>query len=398
LFEPVEAETEELTASIGRVLAEDIGAPHDIPTFKRSSMDGYAVKARNTFGATESLPALLTVVGEIAMGDTPSFELKPGQTAKIWTGGMLPDGADAVVMIEHSHALDSETVELAKAVSPLENVIQPGDDIKSGVALLRRGMMLRPQDVGLLAGLGIGEVPVYRRLKAAVISSGDELIGLRDPLTPGKVRDMNTYTIGARLSAMGVEPLYMGVVRDNYEALHDALDKALASCDLVLLSGGSSMGARDYTVQVFESFPGAQILVHGVAIKPGKPTILGKKGNQALWGLPGHAVSAMIIFSVLVEPLIHRLSGRVDSGTHAITVKASLERNLESATGQEDYIRVKLIRTGNGLKARPVLGKSGLISTMVEADGLVRIPMEAEGLYQGDEVEVIPFEREYGGH
>ena len=398
MFEPVETEIADLTAANGRVLAEDLGAPHDIPTFPRSSMDGYAVKARDTFGATENLPALLTVVGEIAMGDTPVVELKPGQTVKIWTGGMLPEGADAVVMIEHSHALDSETVELAKAVSPLENVIQPGDDIKSGVALLRRGMTLRPQDIGLLAGLGIAEVPVYRRLKAAVISSGDELISLGDPVTPGKVRDINTYTIGARLSALGVEPVYMGVVRDQYEALREAVDKALASCDLVLLSGGSSMGARDYTVKVFESFPGAQILVHGVAIKPGKPTIIGKKGNQALWGLPGHAVSAMVIFSILVEPLINRLSGRIDSKTHLITVKAALERNLESAPGQEDYIRVKLIRTENGLKARPVLGKSGLISTMVEADGLIRIPIEAEGLYQEDEVEVIPFEREYGGH
>ncbi len=397
-FQPVESEIANLAESAGRVLAEDLAAPHDIPTFARSSMDGYAVQARDTFGATENLPALLTVVGEAPMGVAPSFAIKPGRTARIWTGGMLPQGADAVVMIEHAHPLDSETVELARAVSPLENVIQPGDDIKAGTILLRRGMTLRPQDVGLLAGLGIGRVPVYRRLKAAVISSGDELIDPDDPLEPGKVRDMNTYTLAARLEALGVETTRLGVVPDRYESLREAVEDGLACCDLVLLSGGSSMGARDYTVKVFKSFPETRLLVHGVAIKPGKPTIIAQQGNRALWGLPGHVTSALVIFSIMVEPLIGRLSGKIDSGRRAITVKAALERNLESAPGREDYIRVKIVQTDNGLKARPVLGKSGLISTMVEADGLIRIPLEAEGLYAGDEVEVIPFERDYGGH
>ena len=392
-FGPVDVETAHLTQAMGRVLAEDIAAPHDIPSFHRSSMDGYAVRARDTFGASENLPAFLSVVGEVKMGENVSYSLESGQTAKIWTGGMLPKGADAVVMIEYAHALDEETVELAKAVSPLENVIQPGDDVHAGTVLLRKGSVLRPQDLGLLAGLGIAEVSVYRRLSAAVISTGDELIGLDDPVTPGSVRDMNSYSLGGLLSELGVTPVYLGVAKDHFGALRDKVEQGLAQADVVLLSGGSSVGARDYTVEVFKDFPGTEILVHGISIKPGKPTILAKMGHKAVWGLPGHAVSAMIIFSVFVRPLLRIMSGFPSEEKNLAPVVASLERNLESAPGREEYIRVKIINSERGLTARPILGKSGLISTMVEADGLIRIPMEAEGLYQGDRVEVVMFNR-----
>ena len=326
------------------------------------------------------------------MGNSPNYCLQSGQTVKIWTGGMVPKGADAVVMIEYSHVLDEETVELAKAVSPLENIIQAGDDVKEGKVLLQAGSKLRPQDIGILAGLGIYEVPVYRSLKAAVIATGDEIIDLNEPLLPGVVRDINSYSIGGLLRELGVTPVYLGIVPDKFESIRDKVNQGLQEADMVLLSGGSSMGTRDYTVKVFESFPETQLLVHGISIKPGKPTILGKKENKALWGLPGHAVSAMVIFTIFVRPLIRLMAGYGNYRQGLAVEKAMLERNLDSALGLEEYVRVRIVHGNKQKIARPIFGKSGLISTMVEADGLVCIPMEAEGLYKGDTVEVMLFD------
>jgi molybdopterin molybdotransferase len=396
-FPPVQTEWVDLTEATGRVLAGDIVAPEDIPAFPRSSMDGYAVRARDTFGASESLPALFSVVGEVAMGEIPSSPIGYGQAVRISTGGMLPPGADAVVMVEYSQALDERTVEITRAVSVLENVIQPGDDVRKGSTLLRAGNVLRPQDVGLLAGLGVGKAHVHRRVRAAVISTGDELVPVEGTPLPGQVRDINSYTLGGLVKTLGAVPLYLGIVPDRFDLLRAKVEEGLNQADILLLSGGSSVGARDFTVRVFETFPDLEMLVHGVSIQPGKPTIVARWGNKALCGLPGHVASAMVIFLVFVRPLILKMSGRKGEGGVHSTVKAILERNLESAGGREDYVRVKLVRTSNGLLARPVFGKSGLISTMVEADGLICIDREAEGLYQGEEVEVMLFDGFSGG-
>jgi molybdopterin molybdotransferase len=391
VFQPVQAERIALTEARGRVLAENIIAQEDIPAFPRSSMDGYAVRAKDTFGASESLPALLSLVGEVAMGEMPSYLLGLGQTIRISTGGMLPPGADAVVMLEYSRILDERTVEITRAVSLLENVIQPGDDVKKGSMLLRQGGVLRPQDVGLLAGLGIEKAPVYRKVQAAIISTGDELVSVGEKPSPGRVRDINSYTLGSLVAVLGATPIYLGIVPDRFDLLRAKVEEGLSRADIILLSGGSSVGARDFTAKIFETFPDLEMLVHGISVKPGKPTIVARLGNKALCGLPGHATSAMVIFSIFIRPLISRISGQeLTAHDHAI-VKAVLERNIESSGGREDYVRVKLLRTANGLVARPVLGKSGLISTMVEADGLVCVDMEAEGLYQGEEVEVMLF-------
>ena len=397
VFQPVQTEWVDLTEATGRVLAEDIAVREDIPAFSRSSMDGYAVRARDTFGASGSLPALLFVIGEVAMGKTPSSPVGYGQAVRISTGGMLPPGADAVVMVEYSQPLDDRTVEITRAVSVLENVIQPGDDVKKGSTLLREGKVLRPQDVGLLAGLGMEKAPVYRKVRTAIISTGDELVPVGETPFPGQVRDINSYTLGGLVRMMGAVPFYLGIVPDSFDLLRAKVEEGLIQADIILLSGGSSVGVRDFTVRVFETFPGSEMLVHGVSVKPGKPTIVARLGNKALCGLPGHATSAMVIFSVFVRPLILRMSGGNPEGGNYFTVKAILERNLESSGGREDYVRVKLMRTSDGLLARPVFGKSGLISTMVEADGLVCIDREAEGLYQGEEVDVMLFDGFSGG-
>ncbi len=390
-FEPVTGETTELRHALGRILFTDIAAPHDIPTFARACMDGYAVRAGDTSGATDDLPARLTVVGEVAMGSRPSRSLEPGQAMRIWTGGMMPEGADAVAMIEYSRSPNLATVEISRAASVLENVIQAGDDVKAGTVLLHRGDRLRPQDLGLLAGLGIAEVPVYRRVKAAVLSTGDEIVEVNGPLAPGRVRDMNSYSIGGLLTEMGAEVICLGIVPDTRESLRAAIGEGLERADMVLVSGGSSMGARDYTVQTFESFPGTEQLAHGIAVKPGKPTILDRRGNQVLWGLPGHAASAMVVFTIFVRPLLYRMSGEATRGNGLSTLKAVLSHDVESTPGMEEYIRVKIAPSMDGFSAHPIPGKSGLISTMVEADGLMRIPMEAKTVHRGDVVEVVLF-------
>lgn len=392
-FKPLEGEEVPLFQARGRVAAEAVAALENLPAFDRSAMDGYAVRARDTFGATETLPGLFTVVGEVVMGRAPGFTVGPGQAARIWTGGMLPRGADAVVMVEYAREVDETTVELSRAVAPGSHVIRAGEDVRAGEVLVAAGQRLRPQEVGLLAGLGFTRVRVVRRPRVAVISTGDEIVPVEAVPGPGQVRDINTYSLGAQVEASGAEPVYVGLVRDEPAELRAAAARGLAEAEVVVLSGGSSVGVRDFTVEVFGSFAGAEVLVHGVSVSPGKPTILARRGNQSLWGLPGHAVSAMITFDLFLRPLLARLSGEAaPERLFGRSVKARLSRNVPSVHGREDYVRVWLEAEAEGdFTAHPLLGQSGLISTMVKADGLVRIGLNEEGLSQGAEVEVLLF-------
>jgi molybdopterin molybdotransferase len=353
-------------------------------------MDGYAVMAKSTFGASESLPAFLEVTGEIGMGLVPERVLGQGQAVRISTGGMLPEGADGVVMVEYCHLLDEKTLEVSRAISPLENVIQPGDDFEKGATVLRKGHRLRPQDIGVMAGLGQTEVPVYRRPRVAIISTGDEIVPVHERPAPGKVRDINLYTLAALCERCGALPLCFGICRDHFSDLKEKVEEALKQADSVWISGGSSVGTRDLTLQVFESLNEFELLVHGISVSPGKPTIIGRSGAQSVLGLPGHVASALVVGEVFMMPLIHRLSGLKDfrSVSHNL-VEAELSQNIESASGREDYIRVKMWRKSKSLIAQPIFGKSGLISTLVEADGLLRIDMNTEGIYQGEKVHVM---------
>ena len=388
-FGPSGEEIIPLEACLGRVLSRDVVSPEDLPGFPRSSMDGYAVRAKNTFGASENLPALLEVCGEVLMGQAPGIVVAEGQAAEIPTGGMLPEGADAVVMVEYCHLLDEETLEVNRAVSPLENVIQPGDDVRHGTIVLKKGRTLRPQDLGIMAGLGQSRAPVYKKPTVAIISTGDEIIPVDKIPGPGQVRDVNRYTLGAFCHHAGAEPLYMGLCPDRFETLKEMIKEALLEADMVWISGGSSVGTRDLTLKVFETLPDFELLVHGISISPGKPTIIGKSGSKPVIGLPGHVASALVVAAVFLRRLILRLSGHTDfSSEFYDKIEAVLSRNLESAGGREDYVRVKLVQKGETLVAEPIFGKSGLISTLVEADALVRIDLNTEGLYQGQKVMV----------
>lgn len=390
-FQPLPGEVISLPDSLGRILAHAFVAPDDLPGFDRSTMDGYAVRAWDVFGASEGLPALLDVVGECPMGETPDFSLGPAQAARIWTGGMLPAGADAVVMLEYAKTTAGAAVELTRPVAPGDNVIAASEDAAAGEALLPSDRKLRSEDLGLLAALGIDRVEVRRRPRVAIISSGDEIVPITDVPRPGQVRDINSYTLSALVRSLGGEARTYGIVRDDPERLREVVFSATEWADVVLLSGGSSAGQRDYTITTFGDIPQTEILVHGVAISPGKPLILARRGEQTLWGLPGHAASALVCAEVFIRPLLERLSGRSDREVWRQAVTAILTRPIASAQGRRDYIRVRLEENDDSrapLRATPVLGKSGLITTLVLADGLIVCPENSEGLYGGQIVTV----------
>ncbi|MDR7434979.1 MAG: molybdopterin molybdotransferase MoeA [Armatimonadota bacterium] len=375
-----------LEAALGRVVAMDITVRCDLPAFFKSTVDGYAVRAADTFGASEGLPAYLSVVGEVLIGHPPAFKVGPGEAAWIPTGGMLPEGADAVVMVEHTEPLDERTIEVKKPIGPGENVIRPGEDFPEGAVAIEKGRKLTPQDIGLLAALGVTEVPVVIPPKVAILSTGDEVVPPHVDPGPAQVRDINSYTLGAMVREEGGIPVPYGIVPDLYDPLLDALRQAVEECDLILVSGGSSVGPRDLVAQAIHALGEPGVVVHGVSMKPGKPTLLAIADGVPVVGLPGHPTTVMIVFHVFVREILWKLLGL--RSRPRLPVVAKMGRRIASAPGREDYLRVMLEERGGELWAIPLLGKSGLISTMVKADGLVRVPLEREGLEVGEPVEV----------
>jgi molybdopterin molybdotransferase len=386
----VEAEEVATADALDRVLATEVRSPSDLPTFRRSTMDGFAVRAADTFGATEGLPAYLEIVDEVFMGHPPNRALATGQCARIATGGMLPDNADAVVMVEQTQEVGPTTVEALRAVAPGENVVHIGEDVRSGDPILPAGHRLRPQDLGGLVALGITTVSVVRRLRVGIVSGGDELVPPDEQPRPGMIRDINSYTLAALIRRDGHTPRLAGIFPDEYAALESAARAALASNDVVILSAGSSVSARDMTAQVVDSLGEPGVLVHGVSLKPGKPTILGLCAGKPVFGLPGNPVSCMVTYDLFVAPTLARLCGA--RSAPRTTVTARLSRNIASATGREDYIQVRLERREDGgFDAVPVFGKSNLIFTLIRADGMLKIPLDAGGLSAGAPVEVVLF-------
>jgi molybdopterin molybdotransferase len=393
-FSPVGQEEVGLLDAAGRVPAAPLAAPAPVPAFPRATMDGYAVRAQDTFGASPGLPQYLEITGEVVMGAVPDRPVGPGQALRLPTGGMLPPGADAVVMVEYTAEHPDLTLEVRRAVAPGENVLQPGEDVRRGEVLFPPGARLRPQDVGLLAALGLSRIPVYRRPRVAIMSSGDEIVPVEQRPGPAQVRDSNAYLAAAQAAAGGGAPFLAGLIPDDYDALRAALADALAEADLILISGGSSVGARDLTLAAIQALPGADILVHGVSIRPGKPTILAAAGGKPLLGLPGHPASAAVVMHILGRPLLARLAGLRDAGSPwGGAVEVQLSRNLAGATGREDFVRVRLRRENGLLWADPILGPSALLSPLVKSDGLVMIPLGVEGLNRGETVTVQLFER-----
>ena len=387
-FEPVGTERVSLTDAAGRVLAETIAADRDLPGFNRATMDGYAVSAAATFGASDGSPAWLPVVGEIAMGQQPAFSLGAGQAARIATGGMLPEGADAVVMVEHTEAIGEDTVEIYKSVAPGQHVVLADEDFAGGRAVLFPGTALRAQEIGLLAAFGRETIDVFRRPRVAIVSTGDEIVPVHQLPTTGQIRDVNSYSLAAMVAAGGGVPAPMGIAADQAADLIAKCRDAVADSDMVLISGGSSVGTRDFTLEALNALPESALLAHGIAISPGKPALLARSGACPVWGLPGHVTSAMIVFEMVVKPFLDRIRGVNDAIRRRPVVPARLTRNVASAQGRTDFIRVRLEETESGLMAAPVLGKSGLLNTMVQADGLVTIAENTEGLDAGAMVSV----------
>jgi molybdopterin molybdotransferase len=382
-----------LDASLDRILFEDVVAGEDLPEGARSTVDGYAVRAEDTFGASDSIPAFLEVAHAVTMGKIPDFEIHAGQAAQIPTGGFLPKGTDAVVMVEYTNAVGTGSIEVTRPVTLKTNVLEKGEDATSGEIMLPKGKKLRPQELGFLAAMGITEVSAYRRARVAVISSGDEVVAIDRKPGPGQIRDANSHAVCALVKNCAAEPIPMDIVPDKAEMLGKAIRSGLEKADVVVLSGGSSVGTRDLMVDVVSSLPGAEILAHGVAIRPGKPTLLASYRGQPIIGLPGHPVSALIVAQVFMAPFLLFLQGSLMvKGPLGQRMDAELATSIHSTIGLEEYVRVRTEKTGQSrITAHPIFGKSGMISTMVKANGIVMIPLNAEGFSKKEVVPVIQY-------
>ncbi len=376
-------------AALGRVLAEELVSPQDLPEFPRSTVDGYAVIAADTYGATPGLPAFLALVGEAAMGQAATQPVGAGEAILVHTGGMIPPGADAVVMVENTQRAGRDHIEVMAPVSEGQNVLQIGEDIRRGAPVLGRGRRLRAQDIGGLLALGITEIAVAARPRVGILSTGDEVVPPDRQPGPGQVRDINSYTLSALTQAAGGEGVRYGIIPDERAALEEAAARAFAECDLLVFSAGSSVSYRDMTAEVINGLGEPGILVHGVSIKPGKPTILAVCDGKPVFGLPGNPVSAMVIFEQFVTPAIEALIG-LSTAQHAQgqQVRARLARNVASDSGREDYVQVRLEERQGELWAVPVLGKSNLIYTLVNAEGAFKIDLDANGVKTGEWVTV----------
>ncbi|MGC2061634.1 MAG: gephyrin-like molybdotransferase Glp [Thermodesulfovibrionales bacterium] len=383
----------DLDDTLGRILAEDIVTSEDLPPFARSTVDGYAVKAADTFSASDTMPAYLTLAGEVFMGQPAGMVLTKGGAVKIPTGGMLPEGADAVVMLEHVQAVDAVMLEIMKAVGPGENVIQSGEDAKRGDTVLRKGHQMRPQDIGACAGIGVTKIAVCEKPVVSIISTGDEIIPAAATPELGQIRDINSYLLKGLITNAGGKALRMGIFRDDYQEIRTAVEEAMEGSDMVLVSGGTSVGTKDLIAGIITDIGNPGLLFHGVSLKPGKPLIGGIIRGVPVFGLPGHPAAVSICFELFILPVLQRLSGHDEpaAGLLRPVVFARLTKNIASTQGREEHVRVILEKREDGLWAIPVISKSGLVTTMVRTDGTVVIPLSQNGIEQGQLAEVRLF-------
>lgn len=383
-FSSYETGTERLNISdcLGRVLAKDIISNENIPPFDRSTVDGYAVLSSDTFGAGESMPSMLSLTGEILMGEEAKDTVSSGECIKISTGGMLPEGADSVVMVEHTEQLPDGTCLVYKAVSPYQNVTKKGDDVKIGQTVINKGTKITSKHIGILCALGITEVECVRKLTVGIISSGDEIVSVEESVPLGKIRDINSHFLASLIKENGYAAIEYGIVKDDFDELYCTLQKATDECDALLISGGSSAGAKDMTAAVVEK--NGELFFHGIAVKPGKPTIFGKVNGKAVFGLPGHPAAAYLIAKTVVMNLLRFCSKQENK---PLTVSAEITESISSNHGREELVPVIL---ENG-RALPLFFKSGLVSLLSSADGFVIIPRNKEGLFKDEKVTVYLF-------
>ncbi len=377
------AETVPLESAWGRVLSAPVTGREFVPGFDRSTVDGFAVRSSDTFGCSDAMPAILTLSGEVAMGEPATVPLAPGCCAAIPTGGALPPGADAVVMLEYTEDYGDGTVGVGKSVAPGVNLIFKGDDVRPGQEVLPAGRLLTAQDIGAMAAMGLSEVAVSRRPLVGILSTGDELVPVSETPAPGQVRDVNSSLLKALVEDAGAAARCYGILPDREEVLDAALERALHECDVVLVSGGSSVGAKDATCRIIASK--GELLLHGIAMKPGKPTILGRVYGKPVFGLPGHPVAAFFVARLFVRPLLARMTGRK---LRALTVPAVLTESVGANHGRAQYGGVTLSWREDGWHAVPVRGKSGLITALAASDGYFCIPRDCEGVAAGETIAV----------
>lgn len=373
-----------LCACLGRTLAEDVLSQEYVPNFDRSSVDGYAVKASDTFGCSDSMPAILNMCGVVNMGAAAEVEVKEGECAYVPTGGAIPKGADAVVMIEYTESYGAGEIGILKPAAPGNNMIYKGDDVFPGKTVLKAGRRLRPEDIGALAALGIGNVTVAKKPLVGILSTGDELVGIEEKPEVGQVRDVNSAMLAAAVRDFGGEAKSLGIVRDGYVRLHNAVADAIEECDILLISGGSSVGQMDSTCAVIEKL--GTLLLHGIAMKPGKPTIVGAINGKPVFGLPGHPVAAHFVAETFVRSLVNQMMG---GGVKQHTVSARLTEAVSANHGRAQYSGVILTEDNGVFYAKPVHSKSGLISTLAGCDGYFVVPRDCEGYPSEAEIEVF---------
>ena len=378
-----QSEKVKATDALGRILHRDTISEEYVPGFNRSTVDGYAVIASDTFGCSESIPATLTLAGEVLMGESAEGTIFPGTCVAVPTGGELPEGADAVVMVEHTEDFGGGIIGINKPVAPGNNVIFKGDDVSVGDLVLTAGTQLKAHDIGILSALGCYEADVRKKPVIGVISTGDELVETVKAPGRGQIRDVNTPMLLAAVTGFGASAINCGIIRDNDSAMRSALRQAVKICDIVLISGGSSAGSRDITARVIESE--GELLFHGIAMKPGKPTILGEICSKPVFGLPGHPVAAYLVTELFVRPLVAMMLGAFRK---PLTTGAWISEAVSSNHGRAEYIVVRLDEDGIVF---PVKSKSGLIASLADADGYICIPRDCEGLAAGSKVVVTYF-------
>ncbi len=379
----------ETKKSINRVTASPILSPEDTPSFHRSTVDGYAVQASDTFGASETLPAFFKIIGEVPMGSMPGFQLHMGEAALIHTGGALPEGANAVVMLENTQLMPPADLEVYRATAVNENVVRKGEDLKAGDVIFPAGVKLGPAQIGGLLALGILQVPVAIQPQVAIISSGDEVVNPEEKPLPGQIRDINGYALASLVESWGGVPNIFGIIPDRPELLEKAVRKGLAEADMVVITAGSSASTRDLTSEVINRCGKPGVLIHGINIKPGKPTIMGVCDEKPVIGLPGNPVSAIVIARMFVTRLVARLSGLTRDLPFA-GYQATITTNVPSMAGREDWVPVNLRQESGKLFADPIFFKSSLIFNLASADGLALIPADVTGYGSGEQVFVIP--------
>lgn len=384
-----------LTECHGRILAADILSESNVPGFKRSTMDGYAVCHSDLLGAEKSKPCKLKLAGRVEMGRETHIRLHPGQCecAYIPTGGMLPEGADSVLMVEHTNTfekgkvtvLEDGVIEAYASTFASENIIFEDEDVKRGEVVLKKGKRIRPYEMGVLSSIGKTTIPVFKRLKIGILITGDEIVTPFEVPKPGQVRDINSYLMQGLICSTDSLPITYHIKSDDLEQIYTAVETAVCECDILLVSGGSSVGVKDFTRTVFERLPDSELVFHGLALKPGKPTLVSRCGSKLLFGMPGHPLSCAVVFNTLVKYYIELLHCSIDK---EYPVLCELTDAYTKAKGREEYIPVCLHEQDGRLFAEPISGKSGIISTFAKAYGYFRTDKEQTEVKKGDMVQV----------